>query len=289
MNDQYNYNFLILDGYPKKSREQFQSVGMTLAGELYAELLLKHLPDASYDLLYTSDEETIIPTSEEMNNYDGVLWPGCNLTVYHKDDDRVQRMLKIVEMAYELGIPQFGSCWAAQIAVYVAGGKVEPNPKGREMGLARKIYLTDDGKKHRMFTGKPRVFDGFISHDDIITEITDRVTILAGNDFSPVQAVEVKYKNGIFWATQYHPEYNLHEMAKLIITRVEKLIGERYFDNHEDMVKHVSRLEQLSNAPDSKNLRWQIGVDDDILDDSIRELEFVNWLKTMIIQQSDSS
>ena len=31
--------FLILDGYPKESREQFDSVGMMLAGKLYEQML----------------------------------------------------------------------------------------------------------------------------------------------------------------------------------------------------------------------------------------------------------
>ena len=99
--------FLIIDGYPEKSRLQFDTVGMTLAGKLYEKMLFQHIPDAQTTILYV----------------DGILWPGCNLTVYHDDDERVQRMIEIVDLAFEAGIPQFGSCWAAQISVYVAGGK----------------------------------------------------------------------------------------------------------------------------------------------------------------------
>ena len=33
-------NFAIIDGYPKASRDHFEEVGMTKAGELYAKLLL---------------------------------------------------------------------------------------------------------------------------------------------------------------------------------------------------------------------------------------------------------
>lgn len=63
--------------------------------------------------------------------------------------------MKLSRDAYEIGLPQFGSCWAAQIAVYAAGGKVAANPKGREMGIARKIYLTDAGRIHPLMEGKP--------------------------------------------------------------------------------------------------------------------------------------
>lgn len=78
--------------------------------------------------------------------YTGIIWPGCNLTVYHTEDERVARLIDLSKDAFEIGIHQFGSCWAAQIAAYVAGGDVGPNPKGREMGVARKIHLTEEGK-----------------------------------------------------------------------------------------------------------------------------------------------
>jgi len=38
--------FLIPDGYPQKSREEFRAVGMTLAGDLYGRMLKKYLPYA---------------------------------------------------------------------------------------------------------------------------------------------------------------------------------------------------------------------------------------------------
>ena len=62
-----------------------------------------------------------ITNEDEIKNYDGVLWPGCNLTVYHNHDERVVKMVDLCKVAYEVGVPQFGSCWAAQIAVYAAG------------------------------------------------------------------------------------------------------------------------------------------------------------------------
>jgi len=278
-------NFLIIDGYPKPSREQFDDFGVKLAGVLYAELLQRHLPDAEYKILYTSDPETEIPDQEGLKAYDAILWPGCNLTVYHDHDERVTRMTKISDDGFELGLPQFGSCWAAQLAVYVAGGEVAPNVKGREMGLARKVFLTEEGKKHPMYEGKTQVFDGFISHDDIITKMPEGAVSLASNDFTPIQSVEVVYKNGVFWAPQYHPEYDLYLVAGLIAAREEKLSGEGYFRSHEDLVNFVSDLKTIYKDPSRKDLRWKYGIDDDVLSDDIRQLEFANWLKYQILQK----
>lgn len=281
-----NLRFLIVDGYPKPSRDQFVEVGMGLAGQLYADLLIQHLPDAEYNIMYSSDPGVELPGLDGIKAYDGILWPGCNLTVYHTDDERVTKMLDLVNRGYEAGIPQFGSCWGIQIAVYAIGGMVKANPKGREMGVARKIHLTSTGQHHPMFEGKPLAFDGFISHDDEITELPPGAVMLATNDFTRVQAVAVEHKNGSFWATQYHPEYNLHEIARLIVAREKKLIKLGFFQNHDDMVYYVDQLEKLAASPSRKDLRWQRGIDDDLLSDSIRQLEFVNWLNKVVIPKA---
>ena len=49
------------------------------------------------------------------------------------------------------------------------------------------------------------------------------------------------------------------------------------------MAHYVSQLEAIAADPSRKDLRWQYGIDDDLLSDSIRECEFVNWLKKIVI------
>ena len=274
--------FLITDGYSKASRDQFDDVGVTLAGKLYAELLLQHMPEAEIEIFYSSDPGVNLPKGSDIKEFDAVLWPGCNLTIYHTEDERVTKLVDLSKDAYEFGLPQFGSCWAAQMAVYAAGGEIKPNPKGREMGVARKVYITPQGQSHPMYEGKTQVFDGFISHDDMITKMPEGGIVLASNDFTEVQAVEVRHKKGVFWATQYHPEYNLKEIARLIIAREEKLTNEGYFKNHEDMMNYVKNLETIYTDFSRKDLRWQYAIDDDLLSDEIRQLEFVNWLNNQV-------
>ena len=101
-----------------------------------------------------------------------------------------------------------------------------------------------------------------------------------------VQAVDVKYKNGSFWATQYHPEYDLKEMARLIIAREEKLTNEGYFKSHKDMVQYTNTLEAISKDPSRKDLRWMAAIDDDLLTDDIRQCEFVNWLQYEVLENN---
>jgi GMP synthase (glutamine-hydrolysing) len=278
--------FIIIDAYPKESREQFEHVGMCTAGKLYANMLLKYLPEAKYEIVFSSEPGVSLPGEAELAKYAGVLWPGCNLTVYHEQDERVSKILDMVKRAYKIGVPQFGSCWGAQIAVYAAGGKVAPNPKGREMGLARKIHLTDDGRNHPMYDGKAVVFDGYISHDDEITELPAGGKWLASNEFSRVQAVAVEHENGVFWATQYHPEYDLHELARLIVARSARLIHAGFFKDQQDMDRYVEQLETIHSEPGRKDLCWQLAIDEQVLDDSIRQREFINWLEKIVLPKA---
>ena len=279
----YAPRFLIVDGYPKESREQFGQVGMKLAWELYRDMLLAYLPDAQYDVWLPSDADTKPISNSALENYVGILWPGCNLTVYHTDDPRVMPHLDLARRAYDAGIPQFGTCWGIQVAVAAAGGTVGPNPKGREMGIGRKIYLTDEGRNHPMFDGKPPVFDGFASHDDEVKELPPCATLLASNDYSRVHAVSITYRRGTFWGIQYHPEYDVHEMARLIVAREEKLIRLGFFAEHEDLAAYVDKLEKLALEPNRKDLRWQLGIDDTIMDQSLRQCEFINWIDKLVL------
>ncbi|MBN2160929.1 MAG: gamma-glutamyl-gamma-aminobutyrate hydrolase family protein [Spirochaetes bacterium] len=274
---------LIIDGYPKPSREEFDRSGMKYAGVLYAEMLLTYLPGATYDILYTSDPEVSILDKKGLAAYAGVLWPGCNLTVYHTADERVQKMIELCGRIFDVGLPQFGTCWGIQLPVFVAGGEVKSNPKGREMGIGRKIRLTAEGKMHPMMKGKPEVYSHFVSHDDEVTRLPKGSTLLSGNDFSRVQAAEIKYKKGVFWGLQYHPEYDLLQMARLMVAREKKLTELGFFRGHDDFREYVDRLEALHAEPKRKDLRWQLGIDDDILSADIRQCEFKNWVDTLIL------
>ncbi|MBW1813819.1 MAG: type 1 glutamine amidotransferase [Deltaproteobacteria bacterium] len=278
-----NLNLLIIDGYSKKSRDHLKLSGMTLAWELYANMLIQHLPSAKYDVLLPSDKETIMPSAKDLENYAGIIWTGCDLSINDLNNPSVVNQIALAKDAYETGINSFGSCWAIQIAVVAAGGEVKPNPKGREMGLARKIHLTDAALSHPMFEGKPPVFDAFISHDDMVTVLPPGSVLLAGNDYTHVQAMVITHKKGTFWATQYHPEYNLHEMAMLIVAREEKLINLGFFEKHEDLAEHVSKMETIFKDQTRKDLRWQLVIEDDVLDDDIRQREFINWLNNLVL------
>jgi GMP synthase (glutamine-hydrolysing) len=280
-----NLRFLIIDGYPKPSRDEFDVVGMKYASRLYAEMLKKYLPEAEFNIWLASDHPSP-PEGLGPEHYAGILWPGCNLTIYHRDDTRVTRQIEFARKSYEVGTPAFGTCWGIQMAAAGAGGVVAANPRGREMGFARKIRLTSSGLQHPMFEGKPPVYNGFTSHLDEITQLPPQGVLLASNDFTHVQAIEVKHGKGVFWGLAYHPEYDLHEMARLITARAPKLVREGFFQSQEALLQYVEKLETLHQQPDRKDLRWELDIDDDVLSDQVRQAEFRNWINKVVLPRS---
>jgi GMP synthase (glutamine-hydrolysing) len=275
-------NFLIIDGYNKQSRADLAAAGMKLSCNLYLEMLRRELPQAHADILFPSDPDASFPTGVKLADYDGILWTGSNATIYVKEP-RVTNQIELAKEAYKVGIPQFGTCWGLQMAAVAAGGECQANPRGREMGLARRIRLTDAGKNHPLMQGRNPVYEAFISHDDEVTKVPAGSLVLATNDFTSVQAIAVKHGLGEFWAIQYHPEYNLHELARLIIAREQKLMRMGFYRTSADLNRHVDMMETLYYHPSRKDLRWNLVVEDDVLSTPRRTLEFRNWVNQMIL------
>jgi len=275
---------LIVDGYPEASRKELEAAGMKTAWQLYDQMIKRHVPAARTKIWLPSDTASL-PDGAGLETYRGIMWTGCNLTIYHHDDVRVTRQIEVARRAYAVGTPQFGTCWGIQMAAVAAGGDVKANPKGREMGLARRIRLTPAGARHPFLRGRAPVFTGFISHLDMVTRLPRGAAWLATNDFSKIQAVAIRHGKGVFWATQYHPEYDLHDMARLIVAREGKLVKEGFYRNHADLMKHVGQMEALAKNPGRRDLRSQLDIGDDILDPDVRQLEVAHWVRDAVCRR----
>jgi GMP synthase (glutamine-hydrolysing) len=275
--------FLVLDGYSQEGREDLQSGGASTAGELYARMLKACAPrGAEVDIVYPADPGAALPSGAAIDQYDGIAWTGSSLTVF-SDDPKVTPQIEFAKAAYDARVPSFGSCWAAQIAVVAAGGRCDINPKGREMGIARKIVLTPEGRAHPLYSGKKSVFDAFISHDDEITHLPPSGSLLASNGHTQVQAVSVTHKGGVFWGLQYHPEYDLHELARLCYCRKQKLTDRGFFRDLDAAQAYVDLLEALHQDPGRKDIAWLLGIDEDVMNEDLRRAEVRNWIDFLVL------
>ncbi|MBT4624373.1 MAG: type 1 glutamine amidotransferase, partial [Verrucomicrobia bacterium] len=255
----------------------------SLAADLYVGLLQRCAPDGiECDIIFPADPGASLPVGEAIRDYDGVAWTGCSSCVFSGEPD-VAEQIEFARECYQRGVPAFGSCWAAQIAVVAAGGEVALNPNGREMGIARGITLTDEGRAHPLYEGKPAVFDAFTSHDDEVTVLPDGAERLAGNDFTQVQSVVVKHEGTEFWGLQYHPEYDLHEMARLMFCRLEKLVKLKFFADEAAGMAHIEQLEALHADPSRTDIASALSLKADVMDQSLRTVEVRNWINHLVL------
>ncbi len=106
---------------------------------------------------------------------------------------------------------------------------------------------------------------------------------MASNAWSRVQALSVTHEGGVFWSLQYHPEYDLHELARLMWCRLEKLVELGFFRDRDAGERHVALLETLHQDPTRQDIAWMLGIDSDLTNPDIRRLEVRNWINELVL------
>lgn len=279
----------IVNCYPAASRENFDRSDVGHPHDLFMDFLKREAPNASVEIVYVADPDFGLPAGESIADFDGFMWTGSDLTVYETGDPRVSGQLDFAEALTRAGAASWGSCWGLQMAALIGGGDVTVNPNGREWGIARQIVLSDAAGSSAILEGKPPVFDAFIMHLDEVSRLPEDVTCLGGNTHTSVQVAEFETGQATFWATQYHPEYNLHEMGRLIAARSEALVREGHFPNVETVETYAADMMALYADPDSAELRERLDVGDDIIDPAIRQIELRNWLRFVDARRTATS
>ena len=270
---------LIVNCYPAASRENFDRQNVGHPHDLFKAFLRAEAPNASTEIVYVADPDFALPEGTSISDFDAFIWTGSDLTVYHTEDPRVASQITFANALMDAGAVCWGSCWGLQLASLVAGGDVAANPKGREWGIAREIRLTEAAAAAPMHVGKPAVFDAFIMHLDEVTRLPDGTPLLATNEHTHIQAAIVERGDAAFWTTQYHPEYNLHEMGRLIAARAKALVREGFFPDEDSVAVYAAKMQELAANPDSAELRADLHVGDDLIDPQIRQVELRNWLR----------
>lgn len=274
---------LLLDGYAAAGRKQLSASGASEAWQLFLRVLEALAPQAKIDVAYPADTDDVLPEGVALTDYDGALWTGSSLTIYHHArDPHVGRQVALTRALLDAGVPCFGSCWAAQLAVTACGGACARSPRGLEFGVIPDLTLTPAGRDHPLYRGKPARFSSFAIHFDEITDLA-HATHLAHNAHSRVQAVAANRGGTPFWATQYHSEYNLYELARIANLRRGFLLDGGLFPDDAAIDRYVAALDELHRDPENHALAEQLGVDETLLDPAIRWREFQNWLEEHIL------
>jgi GMP synthase (glutamine-hydrolysing) len=272
---------LVIDGNVAELRARHVSMGGTDSGDGYAATLKQLAPGIETDVVRPADGEPKLPEGVALADYDGAVITGSALNVYDHTP-AVDRQIEMVKAVFATGVPCFGSCWGLQVGVTAAGGTVVRNPRGREFGFARRIALTDEGRHHPMYAGKPEVFEALTVHVDVVARLPSGATVLAENDMG-LQAAEIRLPNGgSFWGVQYHPEYTCAEAAAMARRYADVLIRDGLVADRGELEQLARDLAAFDADPTNPRLAWKFGVGPAITDSRIKLAELSNWLKTRV-------
>ena len=275
---------LIVDGSPTAAQDGIVSVGGSRSGENYAAALKSQAPGGSDSMdcfiLAAGDGERL-PQGMALSDFHGVAWTGSPLSTY-EIKPAVKDQIELARTVFQSGVPCFGSCWGLQVMAVALGGRVQLNPNGYEVGIARQIRVNADGRSHPMFDGKADVFDAACTHQDEVCELPAGARLLASNSYSEVQAAEVVDGERSFWGVQYHPEFDLRQIAAIYRRRAARLVSDGLAVTEADIERLADDYVALIQNPERRDIAWRYGLGADLLDPMIHRREFANWLAVKV-------
>jgi GMP synthase (glutamine-hydrolysing) len=273
---------LIIDGNTAEADDRDVAFGGRRTGEQYASVLASLRRDVSCDIVHPARATEGLAPAAKLSDYDGVAWTGSSLNIYN-DTPAVRRQIELSRAVFEAGVPQFGSCWGLQVAAVAAGGEVRANPRGRELGIAKAITPLGEGETHPMLEGKRVPYEAIAVHLDEVVTMPPQSKHLAGNAMSKVQAAEIRYRAGIFWGVQYHPEYDFNQIAAVVRRYGPVLVDTRFFADMEALNRYVADLRALQVDPTRADIIERYGLNDDVLLPERRQLELRRWLECLVV------
>jgi GMP synthase (glutamine-hydrolysing) len=274
---------LVIDGNVAEIRaKQMAALGYD-SGAGYARVLRRIEPSLHVDVLTAADGSSL-PAGVALSSFDGVTMTGSALNIYN-GGAAVTRQVELAKAVFAAGVPFFGSCWGLQVAVTAAGGVVRANSRGREFGFARRIVLSEAGRHHPLFAGKPVSFEAPTIHRDEIAALPAGATLLADNDFG-VQSASFTHGAGTFWGVQYHPEYDYQDIAAAAERYGATLVAEGMFVDEPALASFASELRRLQVDPSDQPLLWKHGLGPGMRNEALRLLEISNWLRSEVMPRA---
>lgn len=274
---------LVIDCVPRAANDQLIADGFQTAGRIYAASLASVAPGIDCEVLEAADGWSL-PQGAAIADFDGVAITGSPLGA-HEDKPEVDGMIELARKVFDSGVPSFGSCFGLQLMAAALGGDVRINPNGVEIGIARQIRLNADGQGHAMFAGRAPVFDALATHWDEVSRPPEGARVLASNDLTHVQAMDVTRGKCSFWGVQYHPEYTLDFLGHLIAKRAERLHAAGLGSSPEEVRAKGEHFRELHREPARRDIAWRYGVSRDITDWARHRSELKRWLSTKVLKQ----
>lgn len=147
----------------------------------------------------------------------GVILSGGAASVYEKDAPRPPQEIFRIKNSDGEPVPILGICYGMQWIAKHFGGKVIPDPSGREYAKAELTIVRESA----LFAGTPRKQTVWASHGDSVTR-TPKGFAVVGKTKNTIAAIADE-KRRIF-GVQFHPEMTHTRYGKTILNNFAKTI-----------------------------------------------------------------
>ncbi len=124
--------------------------------------------------------------------------------------------------AAHAGTAVLGICYGHQLLAHALGGRVGPNPRGREIGTVS-VALDAEGESDALLGSLPARFRAQATHVESVLELPAGARRLAGNAADPHHAFAWGER---VWGVQFHPEFDADVIRAYLAARRETLRSE---------------------------------------------------------------
>ena len=151
----------------------------------------------------------------------GVVITGSPAMVSAREDWS-ERAAEWLRQAVKAGLPVLGVCYGHQLLAHALGGRVGPNPAGRQIGTVE-AQLVDYNSKDPLIGHLPDTFPAQTSHSEVVLEIPPGALRLATSPLDGNFALRFA-ENA--WGLQFHPEFSAAIVTDYIRYRSGDLLDE---------------------------------------------------------------